>query len=109
MSEELDPNKEYPYPHPEEEAWKTAKKWVPKGQDEEPYRKEHWLNYHLDCPECSHIKTHNRMVDLKKSMELYSKNVNDALVDIKVSKMSGICRSCSTLRDIDGKCGCGDN
>ena len=49
------------------------------------------------------------MVDLKKSMELYSKNVNDALVDIKVSKMSGICRSCSTLRDIDGKCGCGDN
>lgn len=109
MPEELDPNKEYPDPHPEEEAWEKAKKWVPSGGDVSAYRKDHMLNYHLGCPDCAHIKTHNRMVELRKGMEKLKKLTNDLVVDVRVSKMSGICRSCSTLRDIDGKCGCNDN
>lgn len=106
---DMDPDKEYPDPHPEEEAWELAKKWVPKGANIDEYRKEHLINYHAGCEECGDIKTHNRLLDLRKGMERLKKEVGEALIDVRVAKMSGICRNCSTLRDINGKCGCNDN
>lgn len=34
--------------------------------------------------------------------------VSNAHTSYKASKLSGICRKCSTLRDINGTCGCND-
>lgn len=94
-------DEEYPDPHPEEKMWEAVKHLAPEGKEDE-YRALHKENYHLNCPECSNIKMHNKMVTLKRSL----KNIKEGLRDIESAKMSGICRNCSTLRDVDGRCGC---
>ena len=95
-------DEEYPDPHPEEQAWEAVKHRVPKGQDVEEFRQLHKENYHLGCPECSNIKMHNKTVTLGRSL----KNIKEGLRDIQAAKLSGICRNCSSLRDVDGRCGC---
>lgn len=98
----LDPNKIYPEPHDEEKAWQSAKRWVPKGQDEKEFRKLHKENYHLGCKECGPIKEHNSSVKL--GMKFYG--IKEQVRQIEGSRMSGICGKCSSLRNTDGRCGC---
>ena len=107
MAEALDPNKEYPDPHPWEDSWNAVKHLAENFPDEdiEEMRKRHQENYHTNCKECSHIKMHNMRAKLTKSFN----ETHEKIRDVAVAKMSGICRNCSTLRDIDGRCGgCND-
>ena len=98
----LDPNRVYQDPHDEEKAWQSAKKWVPKGQDENEFRQLHKDNYHLGCKECGPIKEHNSKVQL----EMKFGHIKEQLRQIEGARMSGICRKCSSLRSNDGRCGC---
>ena len=63
-----------------------------------------FLNYHYNCDDCQNTMR-KQVHRLNSSFDAMS----SSLQDTQTSRMSGICKNCSTLRDIDGRCGCNGN